>query len=211
MNLEKGTFGVFPVHLLDNLSCYEGYVLSWLWYYANQNTRECWPAQTTLAKKASISVSKLNLVLNSLEEKGLVKRERRTGEQGMQTTLYYVPLQRGDTLFHGEELGNSTTERQTKRRENQTDNTGGFDLRSYLSTWRNLTGGELPASRCASALKKAEAVFSRPVLVSALENYIKETDKRFLSIHRFIQTVGMWVKKECTHQSSLVVSAEDLT
>jgi hypothetical protein len=63
---------------------------------ANVETGECWPAQTTIARRCQVARTTVNRTLASLEEAGLIEQERRAGAAGETLpSVYRLPVLQG--------------------------------------------------------------------------------------------------------------------
>jgi len=58
------------------------------------------------------------------------------------------------------------------------------------------TGGFINYGRVAKVLKNLEGKYKDEVLFAAFQEYLRVTEVKYLSIERFAEKVGMYLKKE---------------
>lgn len=204
MNLEPGTFSIFPCHVANGMNPYEQTVLAWLWKHKN-NEGSCWPSQATLAKSCGMSRKKINEVVQSLESKGVVKTDRRRDSNGGETSLLYTiilqppcnpqlhpPVTNGDTPPVTDGYTNYNNIRTISKEG--IDMKKSFDASPYVQAWTSTFGGKPPYSRVVKVFKALESENTRVALVRAFIAYCAATDPRFASVERFAQTLGHWLK-----------------
>lgn|SRR3990167_3039894 len=92
MRIRKGDFTVIHTPTMGHLSAIELGVYAWLCHYTNQEG-SCYPSLNTLAINAKMTVRGIVGVLKRLEQKGAIKRFRRSGKKhGNTSTMYYLVL-----------------------------------------------------------------------------------------------------------------------
>lgn len=87
--LEKGTFGIFPAFLAENLGPYEQLALIWIWYHKNQSGK-CWPSYETLADEMKVSRRTVIRAVESLIKKQLLIKTKRRGDKVWTSNEYEV-------------------------------------------------------------------------------------------------------------------------
>lgn len=169
----------------------------------NGQSLACMPGQEFLAQKASMSVRTVQRMLVALEERGLIKRDRRTLESGQRTSDSYTLALRSqphDNLSGGGgntttvSGGNTTTVSGTREPEERTGSTPPtpsddtlFDL--LWEAWPNKRGRKpsLARWRALSAKKKIEI---KPILLAHAEAHTKFTEPRFVPM------LSTWINQE---------------
>lgn len=53
---------------------------------------QCWPSQETLSQRVCVSERQVRRILDSLEGRGLIKRERRSSKEGRLSDRYWLPV-----------------------------------------------------------------------------------------------------------------------
>ena len=93
--LQSGTFGIFPAGIIEshNLGAHEQLVLSWLWYYKNNETGKAFPSIARLAGKTGLSKSSVKRAVNALNERHIIVKRVRKWSGGHQTNEYEMVLQ----------------------------------------------------------------------------------------------------------------------
>lgn len=90
LHLTPGTFGQFPAQMCDGLHPYQQLIFTWLCFYANYTTQECFPSLATLAKKCNLGVSTVKKHLKILEDMGYIQIMRRKKDKEWFSNLYKV-------------------------------------------------------------------------------------------------------------------------
>jgi predicted transcriptional regulator len=80
--------GIFDERL--NLEPLDKLVYICLLRYANNNSKEAYPGQETIAKNVGISRKRVNLAVKVLEERGLIKKQQRFDKTGGQKSNNYI-------------------------------------------------------------------------------------------------------------------------
>lgn len=109
MKLKKGTFGIFPAQMIRGLPALEQILFCWICSHIN-NDGVCWPSLKTLSEESGMSRNTVRRLLQSLEERGLIKRKKRKKTDSLEndSTLYEVIIKDvGSDVTHvGQERGN---------------------------------------------------------------------------------------------------------
>lgn len=88
---ESGPFSIIPEWVLDaEISDRAIRLYAVLCRYANDQTGECFPARSTLAKRLGCSANTIDRARAELEEIGALTREQRTDGRGGQTSNLYT-------------------------------------------------------------------------------------------------------------------------
>lgn len=93
LNLQPGTFGVFPASIAKGLDVYQQTTIAWLWFHKN-NEGKAFPSISTLCKETSMSRQKMMETLTSLESLGLItkrKTKKDNGENGVNIYEIHCP------------------------------------------------------------------------------------------------------------------------
>ena len=66
-------------------------------------------------------------------------------------------------------------------------------LTAYAEAWKAKAGGEMPMGEAARTFKRLEASHGRESILTGWQRYCRETEARFLSVHRFASTIGVYL------------------
>lgn len=197
MNLSDGMFGTFPAYLCRGLPTGEQVILSWLWYHKMASAGDRMPSLNTLAAEAGCTKKTVIAHLQSLAKRGFVRIFTRQKEgEGTTTNHYEVVLDPGNIKLPA--CGEMVTH----------GSNGKWDPRPYLMAWKARCGGYFNVQQCSMVLKRAERDHGKDAVLLAMQKYLKsQQDVRFLSVHRFCETIGGYIEKATTRDYDEAVAS----
>ncbi|EGT4739788.1 hypothetical protein DD104_12800 [Clostridioides difficile] len=158
--------------LIDDieLTIYEKMVYIVLIRYSD-NESSCFPSRATISKKAGCSITTVKRTINSLEEKGLIKKINRKTKYGEnESNLYFIASIKGRVC---ENLGSDRTEGRV------CENLGVGSVRTTNKT--NINKTNLTNNIYSSAEQKEEKTKDKEIYKRIVDYLNKTADKSFKS------------------------------